>query len=250
MKVSDIFSLINGMAPIETALSFDNSGILLGDPDGKVTKAVVTLDATFAAVSYAKEIGAELIITHHPIIFSPLKSIVKQSGNIVYECLSNGIAVISMHTNLDVANGGVNDCLANALELQNITTLTDEEGFSFKKGELKNEMSADELALFVKERLGGNVRYTDGKKAIKTVCVCGGSGGSELSIAMNNADAFVTADIKHNLFIEADAKEFSLFDAGHFHTENVVIASLAESLNNKAEGTSFFAFNGKEIKTV
>ena len=250
MKVSDVFNLINSIAPLETALSFDNVGVLLGDFENRVTKAVVTLDATSAVVNYAKEIGAELIITHHPIIFDPLKNIVKQNSNVVYECLSNGISVISMHTNLDVANGGVNDCLANALELQNITTVMDEEGFSFKKGELKAKMSADEFAEYLKVKLGGAVRYTDGKKPIKTVCVCGGSGSSELTVAMNNADAFVTADIKHNVFIEADAKDFSLFDAGHFHTENVVIAPLTETLNKKAENVSFYAFNGTEIKTV
>lgn len=249
MTVSDIFNLINGIAPLETALSFDNAGVLLGDPEAEVTKAVVTLDATPAAVKKAIELGAELIITHHPIIFNPLKSVVKQSGNVVYECLSNGISVISMHTNLDVATGGVNDCLANALELQNISIITDEDGFSFRKGSLKKEMSADELAGYIKEKLGGTVRYTDGKKTIKTVCVCGGSGTSELSLAMDNADAFVTADIKHNVFIEADAKDFSLFDAGHFHTENVVVVPLAEMLNKKAEDVQFVAFNGNEIKT-
>ena len=250
MKVLDIYKIINQMAPVELALSYDNPGILLGNPAAEVTKAVVCLDATKAAVKTAVEQKAQLIITHHPIIFDPIKSVVKQSGNIVYECLANGISVISMHTNLDSCEGGVNDCLANVLELKNITPVTDEDGFSFRRGDLKEPMSAYDLAIFVKERLGGNVRYVSGKEPIKTVCVCGGAGGSLLSLAMDNADAFITADVKHNLFVEADAKGFTIMDAGHFHTENVVVNPLTDFLNKKIKDVSFIAFNGNEIKTV
>lgn len=250
MKVKDIFGILNNMAPVESALSYDNVGILLGDPETEVTKAIVSLDATVAAVEKAFAEKAGLIITHHPVIFDPIKSVVKQNGNVVYECLANGIAVISMHTNLDSSEDGVNVCLAKALELKNTTPVTDEEGFSFRRGELKAEMSADELALFAKERLGGNVRYTDGKKSIKTVCVCGGAGGSLLPLAMENADAFITADVKHNVFIEADSKGFTLLDAGHFHTENVVVNPLADFLNTKISSVEFIALNGNEIKTV
>lgn len=250
MKVLDVFNIINDIAPVETALSFDNPGILLGDAEGKVTKAVVCLDATPAVVKFAKENLAELIITHHPIIFEPLKSVVKSDGNVVYDCLVSGISVISMHTNLDLAKGGVNDCLAEALELLDIESVIDDEGFSFRKGSLKTEMSADELAGYVKQKLGGAVRYTDGKKKIKTVSVCGGSGGSELSLAMDNSDAFVTADVKHNVLIEASAQGFAIFDAGHFHTENVVVAPLTERLNNLVKNVRFLPFNGTEIKTL
>ena len=250
MTVLDIFNLINDFAPTQTALSFDNPGILVGDPNSQVTKAVVCLDVTPAVVAYAKENSAELIITHHPVIFDPLKSVVKSEGNVVYDCLVNGVAVISMHTNLDVAKGGVNDCLAKALELCDIQSVFDDEGFSFRKGTLNKAMSADELAAYVKQKLGGAVRYTDGKKLIKTVAVCGGSGGSELSFAMDNSDAFVTADIKHNILIEASAKGFSIFDAGHYHTENVVVAPLAHRLQNTVKNVQFLPFSGNEIKTL
>ncbi|MBE6761336.1 MAG: Nif3-like dinuclear metal center hexameric protein [Ruminococcaceae bacterium] len=250
MKVSDIYGIINQIAPYELALSFDNVGILLGNPEAKVNKAIVCLDCTPNAVKKAIKENAELIITHHPIIFEPLKSVVKSDGNVVYDCLVNGISVISMHTNLDVAIGGVNDQLAKALKLENIQTVTDDEGFSFRKGELKENMSADALAEYVKASLGGNVRYTDGGKNIKTVAVCGGSGGSELIFAMNSADAFVTADVKHKIFIEANAKGFTLLDAGHFHTENVIVNPLTELLNKQINGVQFITFNGNEIKTV
>ena len=120
MKVSDIYDFLNVIAPSETALSFDNVGILVGDPSTEVQKSVVALDCTPAVVKKAVAENAQLIITHHPVIFEPLKSVVKGNGNVVYDCIQNGISVISMHTNLDVAAGGVNDCLAKALELEQI----------------------------------------------------------------------------------------------------------------------------------
>lgn len=248
MKVLDVYNILNKIAPCESALSFDNVGILIGDRDATVTKAVVCLDCTFEVVKKAVEQKAELIITHHPVIFEPLKSVLK--GSVVYECVLNNISVISMHTNLDSAVGGVNDCLANALGLENVVSVTDEEGFSFRKGVLSEEMSAEGLARYIKSRLGGAIRYTDNNKLIKTVCVCGGSGGSELFLAMNHADAFITADVKHNVFMDAAMKSFSIFDAGHFHTENVIVEPLSKLLGEKIKDVAFLPFNGKEIKTV
>ncbi len=250
MKVKDIFSVINNIAPVNTALSYDNSGLLIGDWEQTVTKVLVCLDCTPAAVQKAIEISAQLIITHHPVIFDQLKKVIKEKGNVVFECVSNNISVISMHTNLDMAEDGVNDCLADALGLKGVSAITDEEGFTFRKGSLSDEMSADGFARYIKSRLGGVLRYTDGGKPIKVVAVCGGSGGSELGLAMECADALVTADIKHNILIEASAKGYSLFDAGHFHTENVVIEPLVERLNKQISEISFVPFNGKEIKTL
>lgn len=250
MKVSDIYNFLNDMAPVQTALSYDNVGILVGDPDADVSKAVVALDCTPAVLKMATDEKAELIITHHPVIFEPLKSVVKGEGNVVYDCLVNKISVISMHTNLDLAVGGVNDCLANELELLNIQSVVDDEGFSFRMGELKAESSADEFAQYIKSKLGGCVRYTDGGKPIKTVAVCGGSGGSELLLAMENADAFVTADVKHNLFVEAASKGYTLFDAGHFHTERVVVTPLTKVLSENLKSVEFIGFGGNDIKTV
>lgn len=246
MKVKDIYNLINDFAPVETALSYDNVGILVGDLEQSINKAIVCLDATPAAVSKAISSDAQLIITHHPIIFDPLKTVL--SDSLVFKCVKNNISVISMHTNLDSAVGGVNDRLAEILELENVAIITDQEGFSFRKGELKEKMHADDLAEYIKAKLGGIVRYTDSGKYIKTLCVCGGSGGSELDLAMENADAFLTADVKHNVFIEAVAKNFTLFDGGHFNTENVLIKPLADMLNKNIRGIEFIPFNGQEIK--
>lgn len=250
MKVLDVYNFLNDLAPVSTALEYDNVGILVGAPDKEVKRAVVCLDCTPQVIKLACESSAELIITHHPVIFEPLKSLVKSESNVVYSCIENGISVISMHTNLDVAVGGVNDCLANALELENIEPLADDEGFCFRKGTLKTEMSTNQFAEFVKQKLGGNVRYTAVEKNIKTVSVCGGSGGSELETAMKSSDAFITADIKHNVFITAIANNYPLFDAGHFHTERVIIKPLTKALSEGIKTIEFIEFNNDVIKTL
>lgn len=249
MLVKDVYEKLNEMAPFSLALEYDNAGFLIGDATAVVTIAVVALDCTPFVVSKAKEVGAKLIITHHPVIFNPLKSVTADEG-VVYACLSANIAVISAHTNLDSAKDGVNDCLAKVLGLTDIAAIEDEEGFCFRKGKLPKPLSATELARNIKAALGGVVRYTDGGKPISTVAVCGGSGGELLGLASKEADAFVTADVKHKTFISADAKKFSLFDAGHFHTEDTVIEPLAKRLSKALPEIEFIALHGTEIKTI
>ncbi len=249
MQVKDVYEKLNEMAPFSLALDYDNAGFLIGDAAAVVKRVVVALDCTPLVVSKAKEVGAELIVTHHPVIFNPLKSVTAEQG-VVYDCLSANIAVISAHTNLDSAKDGVNDCLAKALGLTDITVIEDEEGFCFRKGKLSKAISALEFAKKIKSALGGVVRYTDGEKPIHTVAVCGGSGGELLELALKQADAFVTADVKHKTFISADANKFSLFDAGHFHTEDTVIEPLAERLSKALPEIDFIALHGTEIKTI
>ncbi len=250
MNASAIFEKLNSMAPLSMAMDFDNAGFLLGNMESEVKKAVICLDVTSSVVDYAIEQGANLIISHHPIIFSPLKNITSDN-NRVFACLSNGISVISMHTNLDSADDGVNDTLAKALGLVSIEKITDEQGFVFRKGNFKEPMSAEGLARFTKSKLGGVVRYVDSGKAISTVAVLGGSGGDYWRLAKESgADALITADVKHSLFIDALENGFTLLDAGHFHTENVVVNSLFIKLQSQLTEVEFLPYNSKEFKAV
>ena len=118
-NVSMIYGKLNSLAPFATQESWDNSGLLVGDPGAEVKTALVVLDITAEAVREAREIGAELIISHHPVIFHPLKKV--ESGSVVWELAQAGISAICAHTNLDKARGGVNDCLAAALGLEHVT---------------------------------------------------------------------------------------------------------------------------------
>ncbi len=251
MTAKDIFDFLNEIAPLKDAMPYDNPGFLLGDKEREVTKAVVCLDCTKKAVQKAKELGANLIITHHPVIYDPLKNITADSNSRIYDCLTLGVSVISMHTNLDVAEKGVNDCLATALGLKNIKKIVDPEGFAFRKGQLTDPMTPEGFARYIKSRLGGVVRYVKGGTVIKNVAVCGGSGSGFVDLCIEEkVDALVTADIKHSVLIDANEKGFSLFDAGHFHTENVVVEPLSKQLSEHFPEVEFVPLNLREIHTV
>ena len=235
-KVLDFYKFIDKIAPFETQESWDNSGFLVGDGDKSVKKVLLALDVTEPVLNEAEQIGAELVISHHPVIFGALKEI--HPKNIAFLAAQKGIAIISAHTCLDIADGGVNDCLAAALELKNIVKVVDGEGL-MRIGELSKELTCEEFVKYVAEKINvGGIKYTPNEKMIKKVAVCGGSGGDLYPFAMNaGADAYVTANIKHNLFIDMRRDNFCVLDAGHFCTENTVIKPLAKKLAEEFSDT-------------
>ena len=248
IKVKDILDYLEGLYPTDTACDFDNVGLLVGDQQSKVSGAVVALDCDINTIEFAKWQKANLIITHHPVIFEPIKTV--RESDIVYMLIRENISVISMHTNLDVGDGGVNDALCDALNLKNIKPYIAEDGYKLKCGETDYK-SADDFAAFIRKRLDGSVRYVDGGKPINTVLVCSGSGGGYIEDAISGGfDALVTADIKHNVFISAINSGISLFDGGHYNTENVVVKPLCEKLNKQFSDISFKCFFNKNIKSV
>ena len=246
MKVQDIFEFLNKKFPVDTACDFDNVGILIGDTNQEVTKAIITLDCTMQAIKTAVENGAELIITHHPVIFEPLKNVLK--GSIVYEVIKNNISVISMHTNLDVGIGGVNDTLCKLLSPLKVETVTASDGYPLKKCYI-SPTTTDELAQKLKTALGGNIKYTDCGEKIENILVCCGSGGNFVNeVKAFGCDALVTADVKHNQFMDADRLGVSLFDAGHFNTEDIIIEPLKDLLETSLSDINFITFHSKAIK--
>jgi len=248
MKVLDILNFLDRKFPLDTACDFDNVGLLIGDGEQKVTKAVVALDCTLSAIETAKANGCELIITHHPIIFNPLKNVLK--GSIVYSVIENGLSVISMHTNLDVGVGGVNDNLCKLLSPLSVETVTASDGYLLKKCAV-NPISSENLAEKLKNTLGGTVKYTDNKKAIESILVCSGSGGNFVNeVKSFSCDALVTADVKHNQFLDANLFGVSLFDAGHFNTEDVIIEPLKELLQKEFSDIEFMTNHNNSIKCV
>ena len=230
MKVSEILDFLCGIAPQNLALEYDNVGLLVGDPDSEVTGILVSLDCFNEVIERAEDLGANLIITHHPIIFDPLKSVLKDS--LVYKLVSKGISVISMHTNLDQTEGGVNDALCDALGLYDVQTVTTADGFKLRLGELDEPEDPYSFAKHIKETLGGTVKFVAGTKDIKTILVCSGSGSEHLYDAVAlNVDALITAEVKHHIFIDAGQFGISVFDAGHFNTENVIVAPLCRDIS-------------------
>lgn len=248
MKVKDILGYLESLYPIETACDFDNVGLLVGSSESEVKSAVVALDCDINTLSFARVNGANLIITHHPVIFEPIKSVT--DNDIIFNLIKNGISVISMHTNLDVGDGGVNDTLCGVLALKDVKPYIADDGYMLKCGQADFD-NADNFAAFIKKQLGGSVKYVSGNKPIKNVLVCSGSGGNYIDEAISGGfDALVTADVKHNVFISAINAGISLFDGGHYDTENIIVKPLCDRLQKQFSDTAFSPFLGKKIKTV
>ena len=238
--VQDILTFVETLAPRNMKMDWDNVGLLCGSRSAQVTKVLVALDPFEHVCREAAELGAELIVTHHPLIFQALKSVTDETsiGRGIMELCRHGISAINAHTNLDCAPGGVNDTLAKALGLQEIAVVNPSgvdtggnEWGLLRCGEITQCALPDFLA-HVKAALGcDGLRYVDGGKAVRKVAVGGGScAGGMLEALDAGCDTFVTADIKYNQFWDAQDLGLNLIDAGHFHTENPVVAVLAAKI--------------------
>ena len=238
--VNDILSFLETLAPRAMKMDWDNVGLLCGSRNTPVTKILVALDPFEHVCQEAAQWGAELIVTHHPIIFQAMKSLTDDTpiGRGILTLCRKGISAINAHTNFDCAPGGVNDILANALGLQDVQVLsptgTNEEGIPYgllRCGQVENQSLAQFLPK-VKEKLHClGLRYVDGGKPVCKVAVGGGSCGGAMHQALAaGCDTFVTADIKYNQFWDAQDLGLNLIDAGHFQTENPAVAVLAAKL--------------------
>lgn len=241
VTVQDVFSYLDQIAPVRYQMDFDNAGLLIGDPNAPVTRILTALDITDDVIAEAEEWGAQLIVSHHPMVFHALHQVREDdlTGRKVLRMARSAIAAICMHTNLDIADGGVNDALMTALDAE-ITGLlepagTDENGNSLgcgRIGNLTQPMTLDAFLPFVVSRLHvTGLRYCSGGQPVSKIAVCGGSGGSMLELAaQEGCDTLVTADVKYDRFLAAKELGINLIDADHFCTENVVIPVIAEKL--------------------
>ncbi len=235
VSINDIINFTETFAPLSTQCEWDNSGLLVNTKRG-VTKVLLCLDITKDVVTEAESFGAQLIISHHPIIFSPMKSI--DCDSVVSQLIKSNISALCLHTNLDIAEDcGVNTELAKALKLKD-TKLYQEDFLCV--GELENKMSCDEFAQFVKESLNcRGLRYTKSGD-IKTVAVSSGGGGDAVMLKDKyNFDALVTGEIKHHLFLLSQEMSLCAVEAGHFSTEDVVIEPLKNKLSEKFPDVEF-----------
>ena len=242
--VADILHFIESIAPPYMAEGWDNVGLLCGRKDKEVRKILVALDPFATVIDEAIALGADLSVTHHPLILKePLTAVNEdtQTGRCVLKLIENGIAAINAHTNLDLAPGGVNDVLAQTLGLSNIGIINPVDNCGLlRKGEITEQPLTAFLAS-VKEKLHcQGLRYVDGGKPVRVVAVGGGScaDGMHEAIAAG-CDTFVTSDIKYNQFRTAFELGLNLIDAGHFYTENPVMPVLTEKLRA--------AFSGVEV---
>lgn len=243
MTVQDIFDFFDEKAPFASAEEWDNPGLLVGDPHRGVDRVLVALDATVGAVDAAAALGAQLIITHHPVIFAPLKRL--ESKSIPYRLAHEGIALIAAHTNLDKAAGGVNDTLAERLGLENVTTA--EDGFT-RIGVLPDTMTARDFAAHAARVLDTPVRYA-GDTPVTTVAVCGGGGGDFIDGCVGLADAYVTGEVKHHEWLAA-ADRINVVEAGHYATEVPVVDTLAGWLEEAFPGLTVTVYRDGDPYSV
>ena len=229
--VADILNFVETLAPRSMKMDWDNVGLLCGSKGAEITRILVALDPFEEVCREAERIGAQLIVTHHPLIFQAPKAITDETsiGRCIMHLCRHGISAINAHTNLDCAPGGVNDVLAGKLGLENVEIINPRDGVGLMRCGEVSEQSLETFLADVKRKLGCcGLRYVDGGKPVRKVAVGGGScAGGMLEALDAGCDTFVTADIKYNQFWDAHDLGLNLIDAGHFHTENPVVAVLA-----------------------
>ncbi len=242
--VNDIYRYLDTQAPFQTQMDFDNSGFLVGHGEAEVKRVLVALDITEEVIDEAIEMSCQLIVSHHPVIFHPVRSITDGDpvGRRLLALTENHLAAICAHTNLDLAANGVNDALAKKLGLKEVGPLQqagwNEAGEAFGIGRIgfaEGHSDLRSFASFVRDTLDAQgLRFEDAGRSVHKVAVGGGSCGNMLNrAAAEGCDTFLTADVKYDVFLDARAMGINLIDAGHFSTENVICPVVARWL---AEG--------------
>lgn len=237
-NVDALVSVLDELAAFTLAESWDNVGLMAGDPAQQVGSILVALDPTEEVLAEAMTTGCNVIVTHHPLIFKPLKSIRTDQpvGRLLARAMAAGVSLIACHTNLDVVGGGVNDVLAQRFGLRDTRPLqggVDCEVGLGRIGTLPKPLSGSEMLAQLAQTLGVDALAYAGPLPdnVDTLAVCGGS-GSELTESAYGlgAQMYVTGEVKHSTARWAEAAGFCVVDGGHFATENPVVPEFAALL--------------------
>lgn len=256
ITLDNLLEIINRLTPFDLAEAWDNVGLMVGDPGREVRGIMTALDPTEDLLTEARENNCNVIVTHHPLIFQPLKSLRLDQplGRLLAAALAADIAIIACHTNLDTIKPGVSDILAHRLGLTDLrplappaaadydSDLPGPQGFG-RIGRLPEPIDGQLFLADLRRRLEVETVTLAGRlpDLIRTVAVCGGSGSELAEIARaEGADLYLSAEIKHSVARWAEAVDFCVIDAGHFATENPVVPELAARLSEAlaAQGRS------------
>lgn len=244
MKAIDIMDSMEKWAKVELIDSWDNTGFQIGNSEKQVDKILIALDLDEKILEIAIKGEYDMIITHHPLIFSPLKTITSQAPKekLILDIIKHDIIVYNAHSNLDLSIGGVNDVFADLLDMENtkplhlINETTDIYGYG-RVGDI-GKTSILDLADKVKDKLDleNLIIYGDRSKPIDRIAVCGGSGSDFIMDAYRSgAQAYITGDIKYHEAQLAYELGMIIIDPGHFHSEKIVLPKIEEYLNRELE---------------
>ena len=233
MTVKEMYAKFSERIPEHLREAWDNDGLMCC-PDGtaEVNRVLITLDVTEEVVDYAIESAFDLIISHHPLIFKPISSVVEDNhvSRKVIKLLNSGISVFSFHTRADKVTGGVNDKLAELLGLENLRPFGDD--FLGRIGNIEGACELQDFAYRVKQLTGSDmIRYSDGYNDVYTVAVVGGDGKDYVKPALKaGADTYISGRIGYNVMEEAAEMGINLIEAGHYFTEQPVTEFFKEIL--------------------
>ena len=237
--VKTIEDMLNELAPVETAESYDNVGAIVGRRDAKVTKILVALDCTWDVVKEAERLGAELIVSHHPLLFHARKNLLEEDaeGRILCEMVRNNLSLVAAHTNLDQTEYSGSAACAKLLRLNNVRKETN---YLFL-GELETPVKAADLEKKISTAISFPVRcYGDGGLMISTLAIAGGADdGDWLAAKELGAQALLTGEVRHHNALAAAMSGFVLFDGGHYGTEAPLVPFLAEYLQNRLNDVQY-----------
>lgn len=247
MQIRDLIKKLEEKYSFDLQEEWDNSGLQIGNPDDRLRGVVLSLDLEEEAIDLALKEKANLIITHHPYLFNPTNSIDFRDSfyNRLKSCIKNDITIYAFHTNLDIAEGGVNDNLSNLLGLKNIKSLEDGKELGLGRYGYIDKKIASKFLQEVKEKLeaSGIIVYGDLDKIVEKVAVCGGAGSSLIEDAINKTcDLIITGDVKYHEGMDMSNKGIIIADVGHFASENHIIFKLAREIE-QITGEEVYTFS-------
>lgn len=236
--VADITKILDTLAPFDGAEDFDNVGLLVGRSGAQVHNVLVALDVTRGVIEEAERLDAQMLVTHHPMMFVPRKRMTDEDveGDLLLLLAEKRIALCACHTNYDIASGGVNDALMRAAGFANASG----EGY-LRFANLPGGMTLREIRDAVTQAMGCTVKaYGPADKKVTRLSCCSGAGGSMIGEALEgNADVFLTGEIKHNQALEAVQRGLCVLEAGHYETENPAMAELTKALQSACDAVQY-----------
>lgn len=258
LKIKDILTILNRIAPFELTEKWDNSGLQAGNPEAEVDKIIIGLDVTMGLLNEARERDAGLVLTHHPLMISPEKvfDFNQMPGSAIREAAIHNISIVSVHTNLDKAENGLNDYFATRIGVEIKQAFLPHDSLSGdlssglgigRLGRLEKKIRFKTFAEETKDRLGlPNIRITGNPdNVVREIAVCTGSGGSLVrDFIGSGADVYVTGDVKYHEARQVEEASKNMIDVGHFGSEHMAVELLSNRLNH------VFEKNGVDLEVI